>query len=77
MHSPQETILRELSTLPEDQANQVLDFIRFLKMRSLTDEELSRSFREALTKARDIATEQGISEADIAEEIRQVRLAKP
>ncbi len=76
MSPSQELVLRELSTLPEEQLNEVLDFIRFLKVRALTDEELSRRFRDALAKARGIAAAEGISESDVAEEIRKTRLGE-
>ncbi len=38
-----------------------------------SDIELEREFRDALTRARAIAIERGISEADIIEEIKRVR----
>jgi hypothetical protein len=73
MLTQQELVVRELSTLPEDKVEQVLDFIRFLKIRSQSDQELAREFRRALREARRITAERGITESDIAEEIRQVR----
>ncbi len=73
MLTQQERVVRELSTLPEDKVEQVLDFIRFLKTRSSSDQELASEFRRALGEARRITTERGITENDIAEEIRQVR----
>jgi hypothetical protein len=73
MLTQQERVVRELSTLPEDKVEQVLDFIRFLKIRSTSDQELASEFRRALSEARRITAERGITESDIAEEIRQVR----
>ncbi len=72
----QELVIRELDTLPTEKLNEVLDFIRFLKIRAKSDPELEREFKNALTQARAIAAERGITEADIAEEIRQARDSK-
>ena len=68
-----EVVMRELDTLPTEQLAQVLDFIRFLKIRVKSDEELRKEFRSALAQARAIAAERGITEAEIAEEIHRVR----
>jgi len=69
----QDWVVQELSTLPSDKIAQVLDFIRFLKIHSKSDEQIRREFRDALVQARARATERGITENDIAVEIRQVR----
>lgn len=66
-------VLQKLVALPAEQIAQVLDFIRFLKIRLKSDEQVRREFRDALTQARAIAAERGVTEEDIAEEIRQVR----
>lgn len=68
-----QAVLSELETLPEARQSDVLAFIRFLKM-GLTDlEELEQRFDNALMKARTIAQERGITDADIAAEIQAVR----
>jgi hypothetical protein len=69
----QELVIRELNTLPTDKLSEVLDFIRFLKIRAKSDAELERDFKNALAQARAIAAARNITEADIAEEIRQAR----
>jgi hypothetical protein len=76
MLKQQELVMRELDTLPTDKVGEVLDFIRFLKIRAKSNAELEREFQSALTQARAIAAERGITEEDIAEEIRQVRAQK-
>ncbi|MBM3129232.1 MAG: hypothetical protein FJ009_11495 [Chloroflexi bacterium] len=76
MLKQQELVIRELDTLPTEKIGEVLDFIRFLKIRAKSDAELEREFQSALAQARAIAAERGITEADIAEEIRQVRAQK-
>ena len=71
-----ELVIQELDNLPPEKIGQVLDFVRFIKVRSKSDLELASEFRNALAKARTIAAERGITEADIAEEIRQARAEK-
>lgn len=73
MITQQELVVQEIQTLRDDQIDQVLDFIRFLKFRSITDQELRNEFWSAVHQARSIASARGITEQDIAEEIRQVR----
>lgn len=73
MSRQQELVIRELDTLPTDKLGEVLDFIRFLKIRAKSDAELDRDFKSALAQARATAAARNITEADIAEEIRQVR----
>jgi len=69
----EQTLLRELSTLPEARVADVLAFVRFLKI-SLPDKEKIRDdFKEALQEARAIAREQNITQEDIEAEIRAVR----
>ena len=69
----QDWVIQELSTLPADKIGEVLDFIRFLKIRAKSNEQIQREFRNALAQARALAAERGITENDIAEEIRQAR----
>ncbi len=71
MLTTQDLVARELETLPPDKVQEVLDFIRFLKIQSKSDDQVTNEFREALVRARAIAAERGITEADIAEEIRR------
>lgn len=73
MMTQQEMVMQELRTLPPGKVDEVLDFIRFLKINAKTDEELRRDFGDALAQARTIAIERGITESDIAEEIRKAR----
>jgi hypothetical protein len=73
MTPQQDLVLREISTLPSEKIGKVLDLARFLKIRLKSDEQVRREFRDALAQARAIAAERGITESDIAEEIRQLR----
>ncbi len=72
----EQTLIREISTLPEARLADVIAFVRFLKT-SLPDKERARSdFKEALKDVRATAKKNKISEEDIENEIRAVREAK-
>ena len=69
----EQTLLREVSTLPESRQADVLAFIRFLKISIKDDGELEREFDEAIKDARATALKYNITQADIDAEIRAVR----
>ena len=72
----EQTLLREISTLPESRLVDVIAFVRFLKT-SLPGKEKARSeFTEALKDARATAKKNKITQEDIENEIRAVREAK-
>jgi len=72
----EQTLLKEVATLPEARRADVLAFVRFLKI-SLPDEEKIRAdFKEALEDARATALKYNITEEDINAEIRAVRDGK-
>jgi hypothetical protein len=72
----EQTLLREVSTLPESRQADVLAFIRFLKV-SLPDNEKTRAdFKEALKDAQETAKRLNITQEDIDAEIRAVRDGK-
>lgn len=72
----EQTLLKEVATLPESRRADVLAFVRFLKI-SLPDEEKVRAeFKEALEDARATAKQYNITEDDINAEIRAVREGK-
>lgn len=72
----EETLLREVATLPESRQADVLAFIRFLKISIRDDEALEREFDEAIKDARVTALKYNITEEDIDAEIRAVREGK-
>jgi hypothetical protein len=72
----EQTLLREVSSLPESRQSDVLAFIRFLKISIVDDNELEREFDEAIQDARSTALKYNITEDDINAEIRAVRDAK-
>ena len=72
----EQTLLKEVATLPESRQVDVLAFIRFLKI-SLPDEEtIKDDFKEAWKDARATAEKYNITQADIDAEIRAVRDGK-
>jgi len=64
-----ETVARELDKLPDEELMKLLDYIRFLKLKSLPDYEIDARFVSALETARQIARQEGITEGDIREEL--------
>jgi hypothetical protein len=68
-----EVILRELEGLPEGRQADVLAFVRFLKIGLADEHTIESRFADALARARALAAERGITEADVAEEIRATR----
>jgi hypothetical protein len=76
MTSFEQTLLREVSTLPESRQADVLAFIRFLKISLKDDDELEREYDEAIKDARATARKYNITQEDIDAEIRAVRDGK-
>jgi rRNA maturation endonuclease Nob1 len=72
----EQTLLREISTLPEARQADVLAFVRFLKISLPDKEKIKEEFKEALNDARETAQRLNITEADIEAEIRAVREGK-
>ena len=73
----EQTIMTEISTLPETRLPDVLAFIRYLKLSIPKDQkELEERFDEALKSIRARAKEMNITNEDIEAEIRAVREEK-
>jgi len=73
----EQTILTEISTLPETRLPDVLAFIRYLKLSIPKDQkELEERFDEALKSIRARAVEMNITDENIEAEIRAVREGK-
>lgn len=73
----EQTILLELSTLPESRRADVLAFIRYLKVSIPTEQkELEERFDKALQSIRARAKDMKITDEDIEAEIRAVREGK-
>jgi hypothetical protein len=77
MTNVEQTIMREISTLPESRLVDLLAFIRYLKL-SIPKEQkaLEERFDKALKSIRARTKEMNISEEDIEAEIRAVREGK-
>jgi len=72
----EQTLLREVSTLPESRRADVLAFIRFLKISLPDEDKIREDFKEALKDARATAKKYNITQEDIDAEIRAVRDGK-
>jgi len=69
----EQTLLKEVATLPEARRADVLAFVRFLKISLPNEEKIRADFKEALEDARSTARIYNITEDDINAEIRAVR----
>lgn len=67
---------KELIGLPEKKVNEVIDFIRFLKIQQEPDKSLEKRFVNALEKARNIWKNKKITAAEITAEINKVRKSR-
>jgi hypothetical protein len=76
MTNLEETIMREISSLPEDRLNEVLRYIRFIKLGLADSDEIEKRFDESWARVRARAKELNITEEDIEAEIRAVREGK-
>lgn len=72
----EQTLLREVATLPKSSRANVLAFVRFLKISLKDEDELEREYGEAIKDARATAIRYNITEKDIEDEIRAVRDGK-
>jgi len=77
MTNLEQTIMSEISTLPETRLPDVLAFIRYLKLSIPKDQkEIEERFDKALQSIRARAKEMNITDEDIEAEIRAVREGK-
>ena len=72
----EQTLLREVGTLPESRQADVLAFIRFLKISLPEKEKIKADLKDALKDARETTKRLNISQEDIDAEIRAVREEK-
>ena len=73
MTSFEQTLLHEISALPESRRPDVLAFVRYLRISLREDDELERRYDAAINTIRETARRYNITEQDIADEIRSVR----
>lgn len=77
MTNLEQTIMLEISTLPETRLTDVLAFVRYLKLSIPKEEkELEERFDKALKSIRARVKEMNITDEDIEAEIRAVREGK-
>lgn len=77
MTDMEQTIMLEISTLPERRLADVLAFVRYLKLSIPTEEkDLEERFDNALKSIRARAEKMNITDEDIEAEIRAVREGK-
>lgn len=70
----EQTLLQELSTLPESRQADVLAFVRYLKLSIPSEElEINKRFEKSLKSIRSRAKKLNITQEDIDAEIRAVR----
>ncbi len=70
-------LIRELEGLPQHEQENVLSFVRFLKIGLADSQCLRERYHTSLARVRHIAEERGITEQDVMEEIRAVRSERP
>ena len=72
MSTFEQTLLREVSSLPAERRADVLAFVRYLKI-SLMDDDIEKRFEKSLKSVRARAKKLNITQEDIDAEIRAVR----
>ena len=66
-------LLCEIESLPEERQADVLAFVRYLKLTAADDPTIERRFDAAVSEARRRVAGKGISEDQIAAEIKTAR----
>jgi len=69
----EQTIMLEISTLPEARLADVLTYVRFLKLGLADRDEIEKRFDKSWKKVRARTKQMKITQADIDAEIRAVR----
>lgn len=67
------TIMLEISTLPESRLEDVLTYVRFLKLGLADRDEIEKRFDKSWKRVRARAKKMKITQADIDAEVRAVR----
>jgi len=76
MTNLEQTIMLEISTLPESRLTDVLKYVRFVKLGLADSDEIEKRFDESWKRVRARAKEMNITQKDIDAEIRAVREGK-
>lgn len=73
MTSFEQTLLQEVTALPEARRGDVLAFVRYLRLSLMDEAELERRYDAAVATIRDTAAKYAITEDEIEVEIQAVR----
>jgi hypothetical protein len=76
MTNLEQTIMQEISTLPESRLTDILKYVRFVKFGLADSEEIEKRFDESWERVRARAKEMNITQEDIDAEVRAVRDGK-
>ncbi len=76
MTNLEQTIMREISTLPEKRLEDVLTYIRFIKLGLADSDEIEERFDKSWKHVQARAKKLKITQEDIETEIRAVRAGK-
>jgi hypothetical protein len=76
MTNLEQTIMQEISTLPESRLTDILKYVRFVKFGLADSEEIEKRFDESWERVRARAKEMNITQEDIDAEVRAVREGK-
>lgn len=76
MTNLEQTIMLEISTLPESRLTDVLKYVRFVKLGLADSDEIEKRFDESWKRVRARAKEMNITQEDIDAEIRAGREGK-
>ncbi len=76
MTNLEQTIIREISTLPESRLTDVLKYVRFVKFGLADSDEIEKRFDKSWERVRARAKKLNITQEDIDAEIRAVREGK-
>lgn len=76
MTNLEQTIMREISTLPETRLVEVLRYVRFIKLGLADSNDIEKRFDQSWKSVRARAKKLNITQEDIDAEIRAVREGK-
>ena len=68
-----EALLREIDALGEPELGEAISFVRWLRVSLASEASLEGRFQKALDHMRQVAAARGLTEEDVAEEVRAVR----
>jgi hypothetical protein len=76
MTNLEQTIMREISTLPKTRQEDVLRYVRFVKLGLADSKEIEKRFDKSWKRVQARAKKLKITQKDIEAEIRAVRAGK-